>query len=50
MSQPLRSPQAPARPETLPGFGHVHRNWDRYNERWSARILPGLLFMPEVIN
>jgi len=45
MSQPLRFREAPARPETLPGFGHVHRTWDRQNERWSARILPGEYFV-----
>jgi len=45
MSELLRFPEAPARPQTLPGFGHVHRNWDRHNERWSARILPGEYFV-----
>jgi chemotaxis protein CheD len=45
MSSQLRLPEAPARPETLPGFGHIHRNWDRQNERWSARILPGEYFV-----
>lgn len=45
MNSLLRSSQAPVRPETLPGFGHVHRNWDRQNERWSARILPGEYFV-----
>ncbi len=33
------------RPETLAGFGHVQRSWDRANERWSARILPGEYFV-----
>ena len=46
MSQVLRSPaMPPSRPETLPGFDHVHRGWDRHNERWSARILPGEYFV-----
>ncbi len=46
MSQILRFPAtAPSRPQTLPGFGHVHRGWDRHNERWSARILPGEYFV-----
>jgi chemotaxis protein CheD len=37
----------PARacPETLPGFGHIHRLWDRQNDRWAARILPGEYFV-----
>jgi chemotaxis protein CheD len=34
-----------ARPPTVPGFDHVHRNWDRVNERWSAKILPGEYFV-----
>ena len=37
----LRPPQ----PDTLPGFAHVHRAFDRANERWSARILPGEYFV-----
>ena len=45
MNQLLRVPDAPPRPQTLPGFGHVHRNWDRQNERWAARILPGEYFV-----
>ena len=46
MNQILRSPATPSsRPETLPGFDHVHRGWDRNNERWSARILPGEYFV-----
>jgi chemotaxis protein CheD len=45
MNQLLRAPEAPPRPQTLPGFGHVHRNWDRQNERWAARILPGEYFV-----
>jgi chemotaxis protein CheD len=46
MSQVLRFPaMPPSRPETLPGFDHVHRGWDRHNERWSARILPGEYFV-----
>lgn len=35
----------PSRPQTLPGFDHVQRAWDRNNERWSARILPGEYFV-----
>ncbi len=35
----------PSRPQTLPGFDHVQRGWDRNNERWSARILPGEYFV-----
>ncbi len=45
MSQSLRTSEAPPRPDTLPGFGHVSRTWDRNNERWSARILPGEYFV-----
>jgi len=45
MNQLQRAPEAPPRPQTLPGFGHVHRNWDRQNERWAARILPGEYFV-----
>ena len=45
MNQLLRAPETPPRPQTLPGFGHVHRNWDRQNERWAARILPGEYFV-----
>jgi len=45
MNQLLRFPEAPARPDTLPGFKHIHRTWDRNNERWSARILPGEYFV-----
>ncbi|MFL6605253.1 MAG: hypothetical protein ACJ8R9_28515, partial [Steroidobacteraceae bacterium] len=36
---------AQARPATLPGFGHVQRIWDRHNDRWAARILPGEYFV-----
>jgi chemotaxis protein CheD len=32
-------------PQALPGFGHVHRAWDRHNDRWAARILPGEYFV-----
>jgi chemotaxis protein CheD len=32
-------------PESLPGFEHIHRAWDRRNERWAARILPGEYFV-----
>jgi chemotaxis protein CheD len=32
-------------PETLPGFKHIHRTWDRQNDRWAARILPGEYFV-----
>jgi chemotaxis protein CheD len=45
MNQLLRAPEGAPRPQTLPGFGHVHRNWDRQNERWAARILPGEYFV-----
>lgn len=45
MSKPSRLPAAPERPETLPEFAHVQRTWDRHNERWSARILPGEYFV-----
>ena len=45
MSQVLRFPATPPQPQSLPGFGHVHRGWDRHNERWSARILPGEYFV-----
>jgi chemotaxis protein CheD len=36
---------APACPESLSGFEHVHRAWDRRNDRWAARILPGEYFV-----
>jgi chemotaxis protein CheD len=36
---------APACPESLPGFEHIHRAWDRRNDRWAARILPGEYFV-----
>jgi chemotaxis protein CheD len=36
---------AQACPATLPGFGHIHRTWDRQNDRWAARILPGEYFV-----
>lgn len=46
MMQTLRNSGATtACPETLPGFTHVHRSWDRQNERWSAKILPGEYFV-----
>ncbi len=46
MIQTLSQPEPVGiRPETLPGFGHIHRTWDRANERWSARILPGEYFV-----
>ena len=46
MNQILRIPATPSsRPPTLPGFDHVQRGWDRNNERWSARILPGEYFV-----
>jgi len=32
-------------PDTLPGFAHIQRMWDRRNERWSAKILPGEYFV-----
>ena len=44
MMQTLRESQ-PDCPDTLPGFGHVHRSWDSRNERWSAKILPGEYFV-----
>jgi chemotaxis protein CheD len=36
---------AQACPATLAGFGHIQRSWDRHNERWAARILPGEYFV-----
>ena len=46
MIQTLRqSEPATARPETLPGFGHIQRAWDKAQDRWSARILPGEYFV-----
>ncbi len=46
MLQTLRqSEPGESRPETLPGFGHVLRSWDRAHGRWSARILPGEYFV-----
>ena len=46
MIQPLPG-HAPAQdcPATLPGFKHIHRTWDRQNDRWAARILPGEYFV-----
>ena len=36
----------PATPAAvLPGFDHVQRRWDRQNERWTAKILPGQYFV-----
>jgi chemotaxis protein CheD len=40
-----REESLPSRPQTLPGFDHVQRTWDRHNDRWSARILPGEYFV-----
>src|SRR5579871_2144631 len=34
-----------SRPQSLPGFEHVQRLWDRTHERWAARILPGEYFV-----
>jgi chemotaxis protein CheD len=46
MIQALANPEmAAARPPALPGFDHVQRAWDRNNERWSAKILPGQYFV-----
>ena len=28
-------------PPALPGYEHINRYWDRVNERWAAKILPG---------
>ena len=39
------NPPAQSCPETLPGFERVQRAWDRRNERWAARILPGEYFV-----
>jgi len=41
----LRAEAPPSRPQTLPGFDHVQRAWDRHCDRWSARILPGEYFV-----
>ena len=45
MAMPRERDAPPSRPQTLPGFDHVHRIWDRHNDRWSARILPGEYFV-----
>ena len=46
MKQTLREHEpSQSRPQTLPGFDHVHRGWDRHHGRWSARILPGEYFV-----
>src|ERR1700761_1090130 len=46
MVQTLKqSESVAARPDTLPGFGHVLRSWDKANSRWSARIMPGEYFV-----
>ena len=45
MIQPSRNAPAQVCPETLPGFKHIHRIWDRQNDRWAARILPGEYFV-----
>jgi chemotaxis protein CheD len=45
MIQPSLNEPAQVCPETLPGFKHIHRIWDRQNDRWAARILPGEYFV-----
>ena len=45
MIQPSSNAPAQVCPETLPGFKHIHRTWDRQNDRWAARILPGEYFV-----
>ncbi len=46
MTQPqINREPTEACPAPLPGFGHVHRAWDRQNERWSAKVLPGEYFV-----
>ena len=45
MTQLSSNEAAHACPETLPGFKHVQRTWDRQNDRWAARILPGEYFV-----
>jgi chemotaxis protein CheD len=45
MTQLSSNDAAQARPETLAGFKHIHRTWDRQNDRWAARILPGEYFV-----
>lgn len=32
---------AAAQPHALPGYEHINRYWDRINERYAAKILPG---------
>ena len=45
MMQPSSNAPVQVCPETLPGFKHIHRAWDRQNDRWAARILPGEYFV-----
>ncbi len=46
MTQPLRDRGSTREcPDTLPGFAHVHRSWDRQHDRWAAKILPGEYFV-----
>jgi chemotaxis protein CheD len=32
-------------PTTVSGFGHINRYWDRQNQVWAAKILPGQLYV-----
>lgn len=38
---PMQATAAGRAPDTIPGFEHIQRCWDRDFALWSARILPG---------
>ena len=35
----------PSKPPCLAGFEHINRYWDPVNRRWTAKILPGELYV-----
>jgi chemotaxis protein CheD len=35
----------PQQPTVVSGFGHINRYWDRQNQVWAAKILPGQLYV-----
>lgn len=38
----------PQQPAAASGFGHINRYWDRQNQVWAAKILPGQLYVTGV--
>lgn len=38
-------PASARQPEALSGFTHINRYWDRQNQIWAAKILPGQLYV-----